>query len=253
MSVELLPSEKTESLLHSENEGHNRRLLNRYERDSQYTDPAFALAFVINVCMILALAFTTGIKAVMFTPPKHVTVYADNSTDVDNSGRLNSSNFVGGLFLILFLSGALSLCWVYLLTNLSHKIIPFTFGFILCVASAIIPVFLAYNNLSGAIGLFILVLVISYMFIYLRPRMEFAASTLKIACSGVRRYPYTMVYAGIMVFIQIWFCLLWTLAVVGAATNEWNATINAGGKSFDASACTTYTYYDVSIVFHYVA
>jgi hypothetical protein len=239
-------SDKTESLLFADSDGHNKRLSTRYSDRLQYNDPIFAVIFILNICIVCALAFMNGIKAIMFTPSKHITIYLDSSTDVDNSGRLNSSNFVGGIFLVLFLCGALSLCWVYLLTNLSHKIVPFTFGLIFCVASASIPVFLAYGNMFAAISIFLVVLIISYMFIYLRPRMEFAAATLKIACGGIRSYPYTLFYAAVTVFVQIWFCILWTLAAVGVATNEWDSTIRAGGKAFDSSACTTYTYYNVS-------
>ena len=227
------------------------RIRARYQNSATYHDVIFALAFFCHFFIIAGLSFGSGLSALFFEPAKHITVNTDKTQTTDTEARFTSSSFIGGIILVLFLAGFLSLLWVHLLTNLSHVIIPFTFGLILCVCSASMSIYIAYDNFTAAFSLFTFVLFLTYMYVYLRPRMDFAATTLKVACAAIRTHPATIFYSGIMVLAQIWFCLIWTTAVLGMATNEWNRSVYAGGRAYDVSSCITYNYYQVLNYYFY--
>ena len=221
------------------------KIRSRYQTAVHYHDVIFALAFFGHFFIIAGLSFGSWLSALFYEPAKHITINSDKTQTTDTAARFTSSSFIGGIVLVLFLAGFMSLLWVHLLTNLSHAIIPFTFGLIFCVCSASMSIYIAYDNFSAAFGLFSFVLVLTYMYVYLRPRMDFAATTLKVACAAIRTHPSTILYSAVMVLVQIWFCLLWTTAVLGVATNEWNRSVYAGGKIYDISSCITYNYYQV--------
>eukprot|EP01032_Pedospumella_encystans_P033166 gene33166-37473_t len=72
--------------------------------------------------------------------------------------------------------------------------------------------------------------------------MDFAATNLKVACASVLQMPSIFGYALLAVGVQVLFCIVWGMAVVGYATSNNQTTIHSHGLIYDLGECTTYVY-----------
>src|SRR3546814_19965078 len=55
--------------------------------------------------------------------------------------------------------------------------------------------------------------------------------------------PTTLVYALIMLGVQLLWCVVWALAVLGVATNDSQDTIRHDGTTYSLDDCSSYTYH----------
>lgn len=208
----------------------------------KYHDSVFSAFFFAQVAVVIIFAFLYGLRALSYEGAKSVLVGADNSFTKLNSYSHTSTHFLGGIFLTLLFSGILSMAWVYALSRISHSIISFTFGLIF-FATSMSGIILVVNN-NGSLGWTFLAasLAVVILFWYLRPRIQFAAASLRVACTAINELPSLVVCGMGMMAVSIWFVVLWSMAVVGVATNEANSSITASGVEYSLNKCATYEY-----------
>jgi hypothetical protein len=78
--------------------------------------------------------------------------------------------------------------------------------------------------------------------VFMRPRIDFAAANLRVACESVSHMPSTIMYALFILVAQITFVLLWVVAASGYATNNYSVTQTFNGALYRLDECTTYRY-----------
>lgn len=207
-----------------------------------YNDVFFSLAFMAQLLTVVGLGFSMGISALKARGPSFVTVNDKNTQNVDSSGQSASMNFFGGVFFIVFISGFLSVAWVALMTYLSHQLISFTFTAIIVLTVVVGIILFTSGTVLLGLCLMLIGLGSCLLFIYLRPRIAFASTTLKIACESIKDMPSTLLFSVVALGMQILYCVLWTMAVLGTATNESQSTLSANGQTYKLSQCSTYSY-----------
>ena len=218
--------------------------------DSHYKDVAFAVLFVLNVVIVLSLAFSSGITAFKFGDLK--VVNADGSTTDDNVKR-ETGKVIGGLVVLLFSGGILSLGWILVLSKEATKIIYITFGLFLAVTTSTgISMILSRMRILG-IFLLLGTCFSVLFFMLLRPHIKLASCNLKIACEAIRAMPCTILSAGVVMIAQILFFFAWMIATIGVSTNQDVLNIfSRDGSKFRLSQCSTYQYSQVCYCLFYV-
>ena len=209
--------------------------------NGSYKDLPYGVAFVLNVIVIFSLAMAS-IPSLSYSPHSETTTIIDkngiNSSETDN----DAPKIVGGMFLILFVGAALSLVWIWLLSHMAKDIVTITFGVIL-VVTIISALSMFFQGLAmGGIFSLIIAVLATGAFVYMRPRLEFATVNMRVASEAIKLMPSTIVAAGVVVVMELLFCLLWMMAVVGYATNESRITLSKDGISYPLAQCTTYQY-----------
>eukprot|EP01034_Spumella_vulgaris_P041425 gene41425-51296_t len=76
----------------------------------------------------------------------------------------------------------------------------------------------------------------------MRPRIDFAAANLRVACESVSHMPSTIMYALFVLIAQITFIVIWVIAASGYATNNYSVTQTFNGALYHLDECTTYRY-----------
>jgi hypothetical protein len=209
--------------------------------NGSYKDLPYGVAFVLNVIVIFSLAMAS-------IPSLSYSSHSETTTIIDKNG-LNSSEtnndapkIVGGMFLILFVGGGLSLVWIWLLSRMAKDIVTITFGVILVVTViSALSMFFQGLAMGGIFSLMVAVLATG-AFVYMRPRLEFATVNMRVASEAIKLMPATIAAAGVVVLMELVFCVLWMMAVVGYATNESRITLSKDGTNYPLSQCSTYQY-----------
>ena len=211
--------------------------------DSHFKDVTFSVLFVLNVVIVFALAYSSGLSAFEFGDLKVINV--DGSTRDDNVKR-ETGKVIGGLVVTLLSGGILSLGWIVVLSKVATKIVNVTFGVIL-IAATLAGVSMI---LSGMMILGICLLIgacFSILFFkLLQPHIKLASCNLKIACEAIRAMPCTILAAGVVMMAQILFFFVWMIATIGVSTNQDMLNIfSRDGMKFRLSQCSTYQYSEV--------
>ena len=213
--------------------------------DDALKDPTFSVLFVTSVLIVVALAFSSGTSALMFNGLSIRAINIDRNTNVTGGGHNESEKMIGGLFLILFLGGVLSMFWIYVLSRVASKLVNITFSVVLAVATvSVFSLIFAGMYLNG-VALLVLATVALFFFHFLRPRLAFATTNLKVACEAIKAMPSTILAAAAVLGVQGVFGIVWMMAVIGTATNESTSSISFKGKSYSLSTCATFTYSQV--------
>ena len=76
-----------------------------------YRDIFFAILFVLQLLVVVGLAFSFGIMALSSKGSKHVTL-VNNNSEIEDSQNSNSALMIGGIFTLLFLGSFLSVFMV---------------------------------------------------------------------------------------------------------------------------------------------
>lgn len=207
-----------------------------YSRDITY-----AIIFIINLITILYLSLSYGISAINNSNSEAI-VNVNNKSQTNTTYSNDGSIIIGILFITLFMGSILSIFWIYLVSFVSSDIISFSFlSFILLGSIAGIIMFVSKFIFVGTC-LMISSLFVFLLFLYVRPKLEFASTTMRIASEAIRSMPAT-IYVSIFVnFLQIVYCFLWALTMIGMATNESVDNVMYDGKSYSIKQCVTYEY-----------
>lgn len=198
--------------------------------DSSPKDLTFSILFVLNVLVVLALAFSLGVSSLKFIGFRFIDF--DDSRHNRYPGN-ETVKVVGGTFFILIVGGLLSVGWIHLLSRTASQIINFTFGVV--VVLAIIGGLSLIFSGSLFYGIFLLIFAAfaAAFFKLLQPRLIFASVNLKIACEAIKAMPSTILAAAAVLLVQLIFCVFWMMAALGVATND-SAPV--------AASCSTYQY-----------
>ena len=209
---------------------------------SSYRDLPFAILFLVQLLVIFSLAMSS-------IPALNSTTHAVATRIIDKNGNNLSGitndapKIVGGMFLILFIGGGMALGWIWLLSRLAKDVVTITFGVILIV-TIISALSMFFQGLALA-GIFSLIVAVisTGAFVYLRPRLDFATVNMRVACEAIKLMPALILSAGIILLAQVFFSILWMMAVVGYATNDAQSTITAtNGVVYKLTQCSTYQY-----------
>lgn len=221
---------------------------NTQSGDSQglalYKDAPFIILFGINLIIITCCGLSTGISAV-----KAIDYYSYTSISTSGSSKSShesSQDFIGGVFLCLFVGLFLSIALVISLAKLSHHIINATIVVTSFISLLCGIILFTVGYLVAGLLLLLLTVFCVVFYLYMRPYIQFASVILKIACQAIQQLPSLFLTTTAVLSFQAVFSLLWILAVIGTATNESNTKINYGNTSYSLDQCTSYSYYSVS-------
>ena len=212
---------------------------------NQYNDIIFLFMFILHLIIILTMAITFGSVA--------LTHIGAGTATLSNSGVLNYASpinrresiiLVLGSGVVIAVSIALSMSWIfflskfasYFITSLISSIIFFTIIF------AAVAVSLNFALVGILMLSFALLILISSLFF--RPRIDFAAANLRVACTATLSCPTILLSSSMIQLLQGLFTLVWAIAVYGVATNNDETIVQNLQKnlSFNMNQCITYKY-----------
>lgn len=205
--------------------------------ESLYKDVPFSVLFMINIIAVVIVAFASVISSLNFGGEQFRTD-SPSVTDIEMIGEIGK--IVEGLFVTLIIGGSLSLAWIYFLSRSALQAVNAIFS-MFSIMSVIGGISLL---LSGHLlyGLCLLIIAMIGLFFrkILQPQIDFASVNLMVACEAIKMMPSTILAAAVVLGVQLLFCFIWMLAVMGVATNESVSTISAGGMTYKLSNCATY-------------
>jgi hypothetical protein len=194
-------------------------------------DITFAIIFIINLITILYLSLSYGIIAINNSNSEEI-VNVNNKSQTTTTYSNDGSTIIGILFITLCVGSILSIFWIYLVSFVSSDIISFSFlSFILLGSIAGIIMFVTKFILVGTC-LMISSIFAFLLFLYVKPKLEFASTTMRIASEAIRNMPATIYVSIVVNFLQIIYCFMWAMSVIGLATNESNTDVVYDGKSY---------------------
>mmetsp|Transcript_21590 Transcript_21590/g.31408 ORF Transcript_21590/g.31408 Transcript_21590/m.31408 type:complete len:619 (+) Transcript_21590:166-2022(+) len=207
----------------------------------QYKDIAFSILFLCQLITIIGLAFSFGITALVSDNPDVVKIDEDGnkkSTDHDS----DSGKIMGGIFLVVVMGGLFSIAWVHITATMASKIVILSLSSVILVNVFGGVGLFAMGSILGGLALLLFALFSFVFFLYVRSRIDFVAANLKVGCKAVLSMPSIILYAIVVLGVQILWCVLWFMAAYGVATNESITTLSKAGHTYDLSSCTTYKY-----------
>jgi len=225
-----------------EDEEQNNATLPETDTPKHYKDILFLFLFGVNVLSIVGVAFLYGIVALSSDGDEVIKV-ADNGKQYDQTAEFTPSvSILLGMVSTLLMGVVMTALWIFTLSRvasyvlnaimISMILVPIIFGFGLFALG-----FFVFGATLIALSIFLLV-----FSLFIRPRMDFAATNLKVACASVLQMPSIFGYALLAVGVQVLFCIVWGMAVVGYATSNNQTTIHSHGLIYDLGECTTYVY-----------
>jgi hypothetical protein len=212
------------------------------EHNKKYKDIGFLVLFGVNLVVILAIALLYGLVALTSNGQEVVKV-ADNGNEYDITAEHTPSvQILLGMVSSLAVGVIMTVLWIFTLSRIASFVlnailisiilVPITFGIVLFG--------MGFYSFGAALLAFSIVLLVGALFI--KPRMDFAAVNLKVACTAVLQMPSIFAYAMLAVCAQVVFSVVWGMAVVGYASSNNEVTIHAHGLLFNIDECTTYVY-----------
>ena len=207
-----------------------------------YKDIFFLFLFGVNIVCIVSVAILYGIVALSSGGDEVIKV-ADNGKQYDQTAEFTPSvSILLGMISTLAMAVVMTAVWIFTLSRIASYVlnaimismilVPIIFGFVLFAMG-----FFVFGATLIALSIFLLVLSL-----FIRPRMDFAATNLKVACGAVLHMPTIFGYALLAVGVQVLFSVVWGMAAVGYATSNNQTTIHSHGLVYDLDQCTTYVY-----------
>lgn len=211
-------------------------------KDLKYHDIAFLFAFAANFVLIVSIALSYGMVALTNEGSELVKVNNNGYEQSENSSYSTSSILLFGMMIILFVSVLLAILWIYVLSKIASYIIN-----ALLLTVILLPIMGGIVMIALGFALFGLILISLSVFIlvfslFIQPRMDFAAANLSVACVSILRMPSIFVYSLVTLFAQALFIVIWCVAAVGYATNNYKVSLFSHGVEYNTDQCTTYMY-----------
>ena len=212
---------------------------------NQYNDIIFLFIFILHLIIILTIAITFG--SVALTHIGAGTATLSNSGVLDYASPINrreSFSLVLGSGVVISVSIALSMSWIFFLSKFASYFITSLISSIIFLTIIFAAVAISLNfALVGILMLsFALLILISSLFF--RPRIDFAAANLRVACTATLSSPTILLSSSMIQLLQGLFTLVWAIAVYGVATNNDETIVQNLQKnlSFNMNQCITYKY-----------
>jgi hypothetical protein len=207
-----------------------------------YKDAIFLLLFGMSVLIVCAIALTYGTVSLVNPGADYWIIGSDGSEIEEKAKEDIVSKIMLGLMFVLSLSTVISLAWVYLLSYIAIFMVNAIIIslVVISVVGAVVVLSLGYPSfgfLLLAMGL--LTLLIS---LYFQSRIEFASINLDIACKAVVAMPSTIGYSLLMLLFQAAYVLVWCIAAIGFATNDYKVSKFFHGEEYTLDQCSSYTY-----------
>lgn len=196
-------------------------IYNRKSVDHHYKDILFLFLFGVNILVISSIAFSYGIMALDNDGPETVVVKTNGYQSSDTTHDYDGLKIIGGTILILSCAGLMSTCWILFLSKFASYIISSVFICIILATLLCSIGLIAAGFLTVGITLLISGVIVMIGSVFMRPRIDFAAANLRVACESVTHMPSTIMYALFVLIAQIAFVIVWVIAVSGYATNNY--------------------------------
>jgi hypothetical protein len=220
-------------------------------QDRQYKDILFLVLFGFNIICVVSLALLYGMVALTSSGAEVININ-QNGKETDQTAEFTpSTEILLGMITIIASAVIATSLWILTLSRLASFVlnailislimVPIICGLVLFFMGFFV---FGFALLLMSVGLLVLSLCI-------RPRMDFAAANLKVACTAVLQVPSVFSYALLAVGVQVTFFLLWGIAAVGYATSNTDVTIHAHGLTYNMDECTTYLYSTTLDLPHY--
>lgn len=209
-----------------------------------YKDAVFLVLFGVNIVFVVSVALLYGLIALVSDGSDIVKV-SKNGTQQDQTSEFTPSVLILlGIVSTLVTAVVTTSVWIFTLSRIASFVLNAILFSIISVPiiGGIILIAVGFFMFGAALlGLSICLLVLS---LFIRPRMDFAAMNLKVACGAVLQMPSVFGYALLAVGVQVLYSIIWGMAAVGYATSNSEVTIHSHGLIYDIDECTSYVYAD---------
>mmetsp|Transcript_60107 Transcript_60107/g.118185 ORF Transcript_60107/g.118185 Transcript_60107/m.118185 type:complete len:847 (-) Transcript_60107:134-2674(-) len=214
------------------------------EHNKHYKDVFFLVLFGVNIICIVSLALLYGIVALSSDGVEVVKV-AENGKESNVTTEFTPSvQILLGMITTLASAVIATSLWIFTLSRIASFVLNAILISLIMVPIVCGMVLFFMGFFVFGFALLLLSIALLVMSLFIRPRMDFAAMNLKVACNAVLHMPSVFGYALLAVGVQVVFCIVWGIAAVGYATSNTEVTIHAHGLNFNLDECTTYVYAD---------
>lgn len=219
--------------------------LNLPEEDDQYftyKDIFFLFLFCANILIISAIALSYGGVALSNSGADYWIINPNGFIIDDPSYDSTGSKIFFGIFCAILFSGGLSTLWIYFLSQITGSMI-YAIITILTIFTLVIGIGLfSVGYIILGICMMMLTLITIIVTFLFQTKIEFISMNIQIASEALISMPYLFSYAFGMVMIQITYILIWSIAVYGYATNNYDITTFYQGHVYYLNDCVTYRY-----------
>lgn len=207
-----------------------------------YKDAMFLILFLFSLLIVGAIALTYGSVSLANSGAEYWIVGTDGEETEDRAKEDIVSKIMLGLLFILSLSTVVSLAWVYLLSYIAIFMVNAIIIslVVISVVGSIVVLSLGYPSF----GFLLLAVALATLLVslFFQSRIEFASVNLDIACKAVVSMPSTIGYSLLMLLFQAAYVLVWSIAAIGFATNDYKVSKFFQGQEFSLEQCSSYTY-----------
>jgi hypothetical protein len=188
----------------------------------EYRDAWFAVAFLIQLVVVLFVAFYWGFPALGSSSTS-----SNASSSSSSSGQKtlpyksdsDTASSVGWLYVLLlsgFVAVALSALALYIMARYAKQVIQICALIYLFVSLVLMVQFLLTQMFVGAVVMLIVFLIGGWYFWSVQNRIHFAASNLVTASQAIRSNLGILLVAFAMVWVSLLWSALWLVALNGA-------------------------------------
>jgi hypothetical protein len=207
-----------------------------------YKDAIFLILFGFSLLIVCAIALTYGSVSLSNPGADYWIIGTDGVSTEDKAKEDIISKLMLGVLFILSLSTVVSLAWVYLLSYIAIFMVNAIIIslVVISVVGAITVLSLGYPSFGFL--LLALALVTLLVSLFFQSRIEFASVNLDIACKAVVSMPSTIGYSLLMLLFQAAYVMIWCIASVGFATNDFRISKFFQGHEYTLDQCSSYSY-----------
>eukprot|EP00698_Gefionella_okellyi_P004870 TRINITY_DN14502_c0_g1_i1.p1 TRINITY_DN14502_c0_g1~~TRINITY_DN14502_c0_g1_i1.p1 ORF type:complete len:485 (-),score=75.69 TRINITY_DN14502_c0_g1_i1:62-1516(-) len=186
----------------------------KFEPVSGWRDPIWAIIFLLNTAVVIALFFVGVSKVPSFTP-----------IAVNASSGANALQFVGISAFSMFAGLGLAMGYLVLVKSFATQLIWGTLigGVFFNLALAIM--FFVLRSIFGGIVFLLMTVLAALMVYFWRSRIPFAALLLTTISEVLGAYRATTLVAFLAAMVQFVFMVLWVFGVALASTMNQNSAI----------------------------
>lgn len=207
-----------------------------------YKDAIFLILFGFSLLIVCAIALTYGSVSLSNPGADYWIIGTDGVSTEDKAKEDVISKIMLGVLFILSLSTVVSLAWVYLLSYIAIFMVN-----AIIISLVVISVVGAITVLSlgyPSFGFLLLAMALATLLVslFFQSRIEFASVNLDIACKAVVSMPSTIGYSLLMLLFQAAYVMIWCIASVGFATNDFRISKFFQGHEYTLDQCASYSY-----------
>lgn len=219
--------------------------------DRQYKDVLFLALFGINIVFVVSVALLYGIVALTSEGDEVIRVNQNGKQHDQTAEFTPSVEILLGMIATIASAVIATSAWIFTLSRLASFVLNAILISLIMVPIICGMVLFFMGFFIFGFTLLLLSVCLLVLSLFIRPRMDFAAVNLKVACTAVLQVPTVFSYALLAVGMQVLYFLVWGIATVGYATSNTEVTIHAHGLNYNLDECTTYLYGDTLTIPNY--